>query len=317
MAGKRKNHIRKIKSVILTLCLLSVFVLSGCGKKNETKLVDLTPASESTGTKEETVPKTEDELIEEIIAYYGCYGDEADEKVDALLADLSALDEEKGDLWREIMDYWKYANTDLVVNDEKLPDDLPDDNSLCIVVLGFELNADGTMQDELIGRLTVALECAKQYPNAYVVCTGGGTAAQNPSVTEGGLMGEWMLEHGLEESRLIVEDQSMTTAENARNSYRILLNDYPQVNSVVLVSSSYHIPWGAVLFEASFLKTASEQQTPEMHVISNCGYPIENDIYLRSDLLRWETGGMFQLIGNNEKAMQFYYAYNSIEKPPL
>ena len=316
------NHTKKSRKIISTvaiLCLLTLSVFPGCGKKDVTGPIDLTPISKDGQVENvtETEAKTADELIEDIIVYYGCYGDEADEKVDSLLAELSALDESQGELWREIMDYWKYANSDLVVNEEKLPDDLPEDDSLCIVVLGFELNADGTMQDELIGRLTVALECANQYPNAYVVCTGGGTAALNPDVTEGGLMGEWMLEHGLDESRLIVEDQSMTTAENARNSYQILLNDYPQVNSVVLVSSSYHIPWGAVLFEASFLKTANEQQTPEMHVISNCGYPIENNIYLRKDLLRWETGGMLQLIGNNELAMQFYYNYNTMEKPSL
>ena len=91
-----------------------------------------------------------------------------------------------------------------------------------LTVLGFELNDDGTMQDELIGRLTVALACAEQYPNAYVICTGGGTAKDNPDVTEGGLMGEWMLEHGLDKDRLIIEDQSHTTAENASNSYDIL-----------------------------------------------------------------------------------------------
>ena len=34
------------------------------------------------------------------------------------------------------------------------------------------------------------------------------TASGNPDVTEGGLMGEWLLEHGLSEDRLIIEDQA-------------------------------------------------------------------------------------------------------------
>ena len=83
-------------------------------------------------------------------------------------ADVAALKEHDprlGETWGGIMDYWDYANSELQVNTDKLPDDLPDDDSLCIVVLGFELNDDGSMQDELIGRLNVAMKCAEQYPN--------------------------------------------------------------------------------------------------------------------------------------------------------
>ena len=261
--------------------------------------------------------RTADVVIEELITYHGCYGDEADGKVEELLRELSEMDPRQGKLWTEIMDYWEYANTELPVNLEKLPEDLPQDDSLCIAVLGFELNDDGTMQDELIGRLETALACAEQYPNACVVCTGGGTAKDNPDVTEAGLMGEWLIAHGLDEERLIIEDKSLTTAQNAEFSYAILRQDYPQVDSVAIISSSYHIAWGALLFEAAFLRSASENGTPEIHVISNCGYPIENDIYKWSEILRWETGGMLQMIGDDELAMQYYYNYEDVEKPAL
>lgn len=50
-----------------------------------------------------------------------------------------------------------------------LPDGLPDTDELCIVVLGFQLNPDGSMRDELINRLNVALRSAEKYPNAYIV----------------------------------------------------------------------------------------------------------------------------------------------------
>ena len=261
--------------------------------------------------------RTADDIIEEIITYHGCYGDKADAKVDELLAELTNLDVRQGALWTDIMKYWDYANTELTVNIDRLPDDLPTGDNLALAVLGFELNDDGTMQDELIGRLTVALNCAEQYPNAYVICTGGGTAKNNPDVTEGGLMGEWMLEHGLDPNRLIIEDKSLTTAENASNSYDIILNDYPQIDSIVVISSDYHIAWGSLLFEAAFMKSASEKQTPPIHVISNCSCKIENDIYLWSEILRWETGGMLQMVGNNDLAMQYYFDYDNVEKPEL
>ena len=292
-SNQRKGHLLQ-KCLIPAFCLGMLCSLGACSK------------APSSG-----------ELIEEIITYHGCYGDQADAKVDALLTELGRQDSRQGELWTEIMDYWDYANNDLQVNVDTLPDDLPGGDNLVLAVLGFELNDDGTMQDELVSRLTVALHCAEQYPNAYVLCTGGGTAKNNPDVTEGGLMGEWMLENGLDPERLIVEDQSRTTAENASNSYDILLRDYPQVDSVVLISSSYHIAWGSLLFESAFLKSASEKQTPEIHVISNCSCMVENDIYLWEEILRWETGGMLQMVGNDDLAMQYYYDYDNVEKPKL
>ena len=290
---------KAIKSIILSAVL--VIGLTGCGREQSS----------------EAPSASADELIEQIITYHGCYGAQADEKVNSLLAELKETDSRQGELWSDIMEYWDYANSELQVNTDRLPDGLPDDNTMAITVLGFELNDDGTMQDELIGRLTVALTCAEQYPNAYVICTGGGTAKDNPDVTEGGLMGDWMLAHGLDPKRLIVEDQSRTTAENASNSYDILLKDYPQVQSVALVSSSYHIAWGSLLFEAAFMKSASEKQTPEIHVISNSSCEIENDIYLWDEILRWETGGMLQMIGNDDLAMQYYFDYENVKKPVL
>ncbi len=274
-------------------------------------------ACSTTKTTSQPAERTDTQVIEEIITYHGCYGDEADIKVQELLGELTTIDAREAKLWTDIMNYWHYANTDLVVNVDKLPDDLPQDDSLVLVVLGFELNDDGTMQQELVDRLTVALSCAEQYPNAYVVCTGGGTAKDNPDVTEGGLMGAWMLEHGLDENRLIIEDQSHTTAENATNSYEILRKDYPQVDSVALISSNYHIAWGSLLFESAFMKTASEQGTPEIHVVSNASCEVENDIYLWDEILRWETGGMLQMVGNNDLAMQYYFDYDNVEKPEL
>lgn len=303
---------KNIKRIgILFSAAVLLCTAAACGKENSSSSQ---PASGASASQSADTPE---KLIEQIVTYHGCYGKDADAKVDSLLNELTQKDSKQGKLWKDIMKYWDYANTELKVNVDQLPDDLPKDDTLALVVLGFELNDDGTMQDELVGRLNVALNCAKQYPNAYVICTGGGTAKNNPDVTEGGLMGDWMLEHGLDKKRLIVEDQSHTTAENATNSYDILLKDYKQVNSVVLISSSYHIAWGSLLFESAFMKSAMEKQTPEIHVISNCSCKIENDKYLWSEILRWETGGMLQMIGNNDLAMQYYFDYDQVEKPKL
>ena len=59
------------------------------------------------------------------------------------------------------MEYWDYVNTDMNVNVDVLPDGLPNDDSLCITVLGVALNDDGTMKDELVGRLQTDLQVLK------------------------------------------------------------------------------------------------------------------------------------------------------------
>ena len=120
------------------------------------------------------------------------------------------------------MQLWKTVNEDPEINENILPDGLPETDELCMIVLGFQLNPDGSMKDELIERLTVAKASAEKYPNSLVVCTGGGTAAENPDATEAGEMAKWLIENGVDPQRVIVEDQSLTTAQNAIYTYRIL-----------------------------------------------------------------------------------------------
>ena len=126
-------------------------------------------------------------LVERITVTYASKGVRDEEA----LAALSALDPGLGEKWTRVMDLWAAPVT---VNDA-LPDGLlPDDDSLCLVALGFQLNPDGTMRDELVERLKVLLTAAKQYPRALIVCTGGGTAANAPAATEAGRMAEWLLQ---------------------------------------------------------------------------------------------------------------------------
>lgn len=67
--------------------------------------------------------RSADAIIEEIVTYHGCYGDKADAKVAELFDELRELDPPLAGLWADIMDYWDYANTELPVNLEALPDD--------------------------------------------------------------------------------------------------------------------------------------------------------------------------------------------------
>lgn len=213
-----------------------------------------------------------DSYIEQLIQYYANYQENAQTDIERVLGEIQAEDETLYEEWSQIMDYWSYVNTDMTVYTDVAPDGLADDDSLCIVVLGFALNPDGTMKDELIGRLQVALASAEKYPNAYVACTGGGTAENNPDATEADQMAAWLIENGVDENRVIVENQSKSTVENAQFTYAILRKSYPQIDSLCMVTSDYHVQRGCLLYYAQCLLSAYQAGDKKLEITSNAGY---------------------------------------------
>ena len=210
--------------------------------------------------------------IADLIGYYKQYQESAETDILRTLEEMALVDPVQAEAWEQIMAYWSYVNTDMVVNIGTVPEGLPEDDSVAIVILGFALNDDGTMKDELIGRLQTGLNIAVAYPNSYVVVTGGGTAKNNPDVTEGGLMGQWLLDQGLAEDRLIIENKAPNTVGNAENTYKILSEEYPQVDSFVMVTSDYHVPRGCILFYSKCLLAAYASGGEPLELISNAGF---------------------------------------------
>lgn len=235
-----------------------------------------------------------DVLISQLIGYYSDYQEDANTDIERVLTELKTVDSKKGEAWEKIMNYWSQVNQENFTNVGTIPNNLPHDQSVAIVILGFALNNDGTMKDELIGRLQTGLNIAKAYPKAYVVVTGGGTAKDNPNVTEGGLMGEWLLEQGLEPSRLIVENRAPDTVGNAKNTYEILKSKYSSVDKVVLVTSDYHVPRGCILYYTKFVLEALENNSEPLTIISNSGYQTGSKGY---ESLKLQAMGISQMAG--------------------
>ena len=248
---------------------------------------------------EEKAPSQE--LIERMVVSFAAYGLQDAQAMEELSAADSALAEK----WKRIMDLWE---TPVTVN-AKLPDNLPDDDTLCLVVLGFQLNPDGTIRKELEERLKVALSASQQYPQAFIVCTGGGTAAENPDATEAGRMAEWLESNGVEPSRILVEDQSLTTAQNAIYTFDILTEQHPQVNRIAIISSDYHIATGTLLFGAESILRDSP-----VSVVSNAAWQAPSG----SLSAMFQAGALIELSGDVETAFEIYYeTYDIHELPPL
>lgn len=190
-------------------------------------------------------------IIRNLLNYYRYYESDAWTDVERLLNDLEELDPAEADNWRKVMESWDYAVNHLEISLGCLPDGLPEDDSLCIVVMGYALKPDGSMKDELVGRCQVALNSYKKYPNALIICSGGGTASKNSHATEAGRMADWLIDHGVDESRVVIEDRSLSSEHNAVNSMKILKEQYPNIDTVALISSDYHLRRCYVLFQAA------------------------------------------------------------------
>ena len=90
------------------------------------------------------------------------------------------------------------------------------------VVLGYALRA-GEMTDELKGRCRAAAAAAQAFPETILVCSGGATGGNNPKKhTEAGMMREYLItQFGIAPERIYIDEQAMTTAENAVYTFRI------------------------------------------------------------------------------------------------
>ena len=197
-----------------------------------------------------------------------------------LKADIRAME--------ELFTYWDKANEKDFVNVGELKDNLPNDDSLCIVILGYSLSPYGEVRDELMCRLDAGIEAAEKYPNAYILVTGGGTALLAPSVKEADKMAEYLIENGIDRSRIIVENNSLSTSENAVYSERLLRSNHPEINKLFIVTSDYHVPMACAIFEGWFIMKDSD-----LRVISNYAcdpgnpvtFKIKDQVYWMEELL--------------------------------
>lgn len=216
---------RKIVCILLVFCLLSALPMT----------------AEAAGSKQI------ESYAQSLIQYYLHHQEAAEDVIWDILNKMKMVDIQQAEVWENIMEDWSWINSGMPAYEGVLPDGLPQDDSLAIVVLGYGLNEDGSMKEELVDRLVVALASALKYPNAWIVLTGGQTSVAK-GVTEAGQMSAWLQEKGIDPSRLILEKQSLSTTANAVNVYKLLTASYPQVDSIAVISSDYHITWGCTMF---------------------------------------------------------------------
>ncbi len=247
----------------------------------------------------------------QLIQYYLHHQEAATDVIWDITRQMKELDPKQGATWEKIMFDWSWINNDMPINQGILPDGLPQDNSLCIVVMGFGLKPDGSIRPELEDRLVAALSSAVKYPNAYVLVTGGQTGAVD-GVTEAGQMAAWLRKKGLEESRIIQERQSLSTTANAVNSYKLLTRSYPSVTKIAVITSDYHIAQSCAMFAAMSNYQAGYKGGKQLELVGNavCSTGIT------ADTMGQQAWGMSLIMNlpyeDNTKAPELY----PVERPP-
>ena len=207
------------------------------------------------------------QLLQDLLMAYEEPAAKDDERIDADLSAIRTVSKADYPIAKAIADHWRqvyldpayalccHGEGDLAL--ELSAANIPNARTHAFVVLGYELQ-NGEMTDELKGRCEAAAAAARSFPNAILVCSGGATGPNNPDRhTEAGLMKQYLVEVcGIDAERIFTDEQAMTTAENAVNTFTILKEQ--GIESMTIVTSSYHQRWGQALYNA--LAAIYEQQ---------------------------------------------------------
>ncbi|MQS76258.1 YdcF family protein [Companilactobacillus halodurans] len=99
------------------------------------------------------------------------------------------------------------------------------------------------IQPILMGRLDKAIELYSDFQKKPLIIVSGGKSSTS-DYTEAQLMQEYLIENGIPEDKIVLEDQSVNTIQNLEySSIRIRQNLSKDTRPrVIIVTSDYHIP---------------------------------------------------------------------------
>ena len=112
-----------------------------------------------------------------------------------------------------------------------------------IVVLGAKVR-DGKPSEALSERIDAAYRYLAAHPETVAVCSGG--KGEDESISEAACIANKLCERGIGKNRLILEENSYTTAENLQNS--LSLPAVASAKQVGIVSSNFHLFRAKLLF---------------------------------------------------------------------
>ena len=94
---------------------------------------------------------------------------------------------------------------------------------LVAVILGNRLNDDGSMSQILKKRLEATLKLNQLFAPSKIILSGG-VANPNAGLSEAEVMRNYLVSQGVDADKLVLEDKSITTKQNAEFSVPMAAN---------------------------------------------------------------------------------------------
>ena len=199
-------------------------------------------------------------LLERLLSACETPAADDDATIDAALEAIRQVNARDYEIARAIAEHWRdvYLDDDYplflyhegeATASELEQTSLRDSDRHAFVVLGYKLR-DGQMEPELMRRCDAAAAAARSYPRTIIVCSGGATGDNNPMMhTEAGMMRDYLVEScGIDASRIFIDEEAMTTLQNAINTMEMLQQQ--AIETMTIVTSSYHQRWGQAVYNA-------------------------------------------------------------------
>ena len=106
-----------------------------------------------------------------------------------------------------------------------------------LVLLGYRLNDDGSITKTMEKRIDLAFEAYMNLNIDYIIVSGG-VANPKAGISEASVMREHLIQKGLNQDKILVEDHSFSTYENAVNSLKIM--EAYDVKQIIICSTYSH-----------------------------------------------------------------------------
>lgn len=153
-----------------------------------------------------------------------------------------------------------------------------------MVILGCQVKNNGPSQ-LLRDRLDEALNYLDDHPDLTVVVSGG-QGPDEPS-TEARAMADYLMEKGVEENQILLEDQSHNTVQNFRYTAQLLEEQgYDLENTQVLVvSNGFHLTRARMLAERTGFEEVSTLAAPSSHLPSRLKMYVREPLALAKSFL--------------------------------
>ncbi len=113
----------------------------------------------------------------------------------------------------------------------------------CIIILGCQIKKDGKLTKLLKGRVDRAIEFGKMQKEKTgkdIIFVPSGGKGADEIISEAQAMKNYLIEQGIKEENILVEDKSKNTFENIKFSNK-LINDKIQNAKIAFSTTNYHV----------------------------------------------------------------------------